>query len=462
VNKQSSPTPARHGQLLRVLGVGFAFAVGIGGTIGLGILRSPAIVAGHAGSPGLALALWLLGGLYALLGAAAYADLATSIPRSGGVYVFAREALGDRGGFTFGWADLFATFSAIAFAALGFTEFSALLLPVLQPWAAPLAAVLVVVFTLGQLLGVRVSSVVQQLATAIKALAFLGLIAGLLLFAPTAPSPATTAPPAATGITGLWPGIAAVIVALQLVLGAYDGWSGSAYFAGEDKSPARNLPRAMLGSVLLVMLVYLLMNVALLRVLPFEVLAASPLPAADAARAWLGEAGAQLITAIAALSLLPLLWVSLMIASRITHAMASDGLLPAALGNVDARGTPVPALLFTSAATLLMIAGAGGVLNVVIGVSALLAIVAYSGGFLSLLVLRRREPQAPRSFASWGFPWTTGIVLAVAVGLALGVVASAPGDSMVAVIVMALTWPIYALTRREHSPPRGAATSESA
>jgi APA family basic amino acid/polyamine antiporter len=96
--KTPAPAPA-HGELLRVLGAGFGLAVVIGGTVGLGILRSPAVVAEHAGSAAMSLMLWGLGGLYALLAAASYADLATSIARSGGVYVYARSAMGNGGGF---------------------------------------------------------------------------------------------------------------------------------------------------------------------------------------------------------------------------------------------------------------------------------------------------------------------------------------------------------------------------
>lgn len=427
--------------LLRALGVGFGLAVVVGGTIGLGILRSPAVVAGHAGSAAWALAFWVLGGLYAVFAAAAYADLATSLSRSGGVYVYAREALGDGAGFLYGWADLLATCSTIAFAGLGFAEFAALLFPALEPWRSALAVLAIVAFVLGQLPGVRVSSGVHQAGAALKALLFLVLVGGLLFLAPAVETEAV----ASAATRSALPTLVGVVLAMQLVLGAYDGWAGGIYFTGEDREPARNPPRAILGGVLVVIVVYLAMNLALLRVLPFEVLVASPLPAADAARTWLGEGGSAFVTLVAAISLLPLLNGTLLVSSRIAHAMACDGLLPAALAKVGVRGTPVPALLAVGAAGIAMVFASGGVLNLVIAMGALFAVFAYTGGFLSLIVLRRRQPALPRPFRAPGHPYSTVLLLLASAGLCVGVVLSAPGDSLLAMVALALAWPLHRL-----------------
>jgi APA family basic amino acid/polyamine antiporter len=412
----------------------------IGGTVGLGILRSPAVVADHAGSPVMTLTLWALGGLYALIAAASYADLATSIARSGGVYVYARRAMGDGGGFLFGWADVFSTCSSSAFAALGFAEFTGLIWPALQPWKTALAVLAIAVFTAVQWHGVRVGSVVEQVGASIKALLFLGVIAGLLWLAPAAPAPAS-------GLDAglVLPGAVALVLAMQLVLGAYDGWAGGIYFTGEDRDPARNPPRAILGGLLLVILIYLLMNLALLRVLPFEDLAASPLPVADAARRWLGEGGATLVTGIAALSLLPLLGGTLMVSSRVAHAMASDGLLPGRLADVNPRGTPAQALLCVAAAALALVFASGGVLNLMLGIGAFFAVFTYVGGFVSLLVLRRRHPELPRPFRAWWYPWSTWLVLLGGLALLAGVVIGAPQESLVGVAVLAIALPAHRL-----------------
>lgn len=395
------------------------------------------------------LMLWTLGGLYALIAAASYADLATSIARSGGVYVYSRRAMGDGGGFLFGWADVFSTCSSSAFAALGFAEFTGLIWPALQPWKTALAVLAIAVFTAVQWRGVRLGSVVEQVGASIKALLFLGVIAGLLWFAPAAP-----APDSGRDVGLVLPGAVAVVLAMQLVLGAYDGWAGGIYFTGEDRDPARNPPRAILGGLLLVILIYLLMNLALLRVLPFEELAASPLPVADAARRWLGEGGATLVTGIAALSLLPLLGGTLMVSSRIAHAMASDGLLPERLADVNPRGTPTPALLCVAAAALALVFASGGVLNLMLGIGAFFAVFTYVGGFVSLLVLRRRHPELPRPFRAWWYPWSTWLVLLGGLALLAGVVTGAPRESGVAVLVLVLALPLRRFLRGA-APPVG-------
>ena len=164
----------------------------------------------------------------------------------------------------------------------------------------------------------------------------------------------------------------------------------------------------------------------------FADLAASPLPVADAARRWLGEDGAALVTLVAALSLLPLLGGTLMVSSRIAHAMACDGLLPARLGDVNPRGTPTGSLAAVSLAALAMVFASGGVLNLMLGVGAFFAVFTYLGGCLSLLVLRQRHPDLPRPFRAWFYPWSTVLVLMGGLALLLGVVAGAPGESLVA------------------------------
>src|SRR5688500_4622688 len=265
--------------LLRILGVAFGVAVVLGSSIGAGILRTPGPVAALAGGGYTAVLLWAAGGLFALLGASALADLATSIPKSGGFYVFARRALGDGFGFTIGCADWFCNCTFVAYGAVTVGEYVAMLVPAASPYVTAVAAVVILLFTALQMLGMRVSSRVQEVTSFIKASVFIVLIAAILLFA----EPVAAGAAASTAVRAV-PTFLGVVLALQLVLGAYDGWQSATYFAGEDRNPARNLPRSLIGGVLIVMAVYVLMNVALVRVLPPETLAGSTLPAADAAQ----------------------------------------------------------------------------------------------------------------------------------------------------------------------------------
>lgn len=422
--------------LLRILGVAFGVAVIIGSTIGAGILRTPGAVVAQTGGAPIAFLIWVVGGVYALLGASALADLATTIPKSGGFYVYATRALGERAGFVVGCADWFSNASFVAYGAITLGEYAALLGATSGQRPGVIA---IVGFTLVQLVGMRVSSRVQEVTSFLKAIAFAVLIATLFIAAPAAAREPSPAPPLAL------PGFVAVILALQLVIGAYDGWQSGMYFAGEDRHPERNLPRAFITGVLLVIAVYLLMNLALMRVLPVAQLAASDLPAADAAAVVFGSRGATLITALSLGSLLPLIFAVLLTSTRILYGMAAAAALPRRLAFVNAGGTPAYALLLSAAAALAFVTT--GTFNRIAGVAAFFAVVSYAGAFVSLLVLRRREPDLPRPFRSWGYPWTTVAVLAGAVIFLGGMVVSAPGESLIALAALAAAYLLHTIAR---------------
>jgi basic amino acid/polyamine antiporter, APA family len=426
--------------LLRILGVAFGLAVVLGTSIGAGILRTPGPVAALAGGGSTAVLLWVAGGLFALLGASALADLATSIPKSGGFYVFARRALGDGFGFTIGNADWFCNCTFVAYGALTVGEYVAMLVPAAAGYITAVAAAVIVLFAALQMLGMRVSSRLQEVTSFIKAIAFIVLIAGILLFAE--PVVASAAPTAVRAM----PTFVGYVLALQLVLGAYDGWQSATYFAGEDRDPERNLPRSLIGGVLVVMTVYVLMNIALVRVLPADTLATSTLPAADAAQRLLGDRAGLVITFLSVLSPFTLVSGVLLCAPRILYAMAADGLVSRRVSFVNAGGTPVVALILSTVASLLMLISPS--FEFIATVGAFFAVASYSGGFIALLVLRAREPELPRPFPSWGHPWTTLLVLIVSLALMGGTIAGAPRESLVAIAALVVAYPVFRLTRQ--------------
>jgi len=428
--------------LLRILGVAFGLAVVIGSSIGAGILRSPGPVMALAQDGSVAVLLWVLGGVFALLGAASLCELATMMPRSGGLYVFARRALGEGFGFTIGCADWFANCSAVAYGAVATAEFSAKLIPPLSSHVTAAAAAVIVSFAALQMLGLRVSSRVQEAVSFVKAAVFFALVAGLLLAGEHVADGAVMAATAPSR-----PYAVALVLAMQFVVTAYDGWQSATYFAGEDRDPTRDLPRALLGGVLIIIGIYVLMNVALLRVLSPDALAASTLPAADAARVLMGGQGETIITALSILSPLTLVSTVLLCAPRILYAMSVDGLALRRAAYVDRRGTPSIALAVSTVAALLMLES-GGSFEAILTVGALFTVLSYTGAFASLLVLRAREPAAARPFRTWGAPWSTFIILITSVGLIVGTVAGAPRESAIAAIVLAAVYPAYRLTRR--------------
>ncbi|HET9211687.1 MAG TPA: APC family permease [Thermoanaerobaculia bacterium] len=401
------------GQLRRLLGLGFGLAVIVGSTIGVGILRTPGLVAGHLPSGGAILVLWLVGGLYTLLGAVCLAELGTMVPQAGGYYAYARRGFGDWVGFGVGWTDWLTYCTVLAYASTGLAEFCGVLVPALAGWVRPIAAGTLLAMVALQWVGLKVSAWFQEWTTAIKFLAFLALIVAAFTMAP-AGSPGLQGLSGAAGLT-----FAGVILALQAVVIAYGGWQSALYFTEEDRDPSRNLPRAMIGGVASVIVVYLLVNLALLAVLPIPDLARSTLPGADAAAAVAGDRGKQVITVLSVLSLLPLLNAILMIGTRILFAMGRDGLLPRRAASVNAGGTPGVATVITTGVALLLIAS--GTFQTLIALASVFLAANYCVCCLALVVLRRREPGAVRPFRAWGYPWSAAVVVAGAVVFLAGV-----------------------------------------
>lgn len=400
------------GRLRRILGISFGLAVTIGGTLGVGILRAPGLVAGQLGDAPTILVAWIAGGLYTLLGALCLAELGTMTPRAGGYFVHARRAFGDRVGFAVGWSDWVTYCAVLGYLSIAMAEFLAELVPPVAALVKPIAIAILVGFVGLQWAGLRVSSRFQEWTTALKCLAFLVLIgAALLGGGSSAPAGPPAEPPA--GMT-----LAGVIAALQAVVITYGGWQSALYFTEEDRDPIRHLPRAMIGGVLLVLVLYALVNLALLAVLPVADLARSTLPAADAAERMVGESGGRIITALCVVSLLPILNAVMMIGTRILFALGRDGLFWSRTQAVNAGGTPGLATLITTGVAVLLIAT--GTFQRLIAMAAFFLAVNYAVCCVALVVLRRREPDAERPLRAWGYPWSAAIVIAGAIAFLAG------------------------------------------
>ena len=198
------------------------------------------------------------------------------LPEAGGYYVYARRAFGDAVGFAVGWTDWITYCAVLGYVSIAIGEFTALLVPSLGGYEKAIAILTLAALVALQLAGLRVSSRFQEITTVVKFAAFLAVVVAAIVFAPGADSADRGGPQA--------PSFGGLIVALQSVVITYGGWQSALYFAEEDRDPNRNLPRAMIGGVGAVIVVYLLVNVALLAVLPVGDLARSTLPAADAAQ----------------------------------------------------------------------------------------------------------------------------------------------------------------------------------
>jgi basic amino acid/polyamine antiporter, APA family len=445
--KTTSPLTHSNGHLLRIVGVGFGIAVSIGGTVGSGILRTPGEIAAQLRSPWLILAVWIFGGVYAFYATVAVSELATMLPREGGWYIYSREAFGEYAGFLVGCCDWMMQIVAISYLAVAFGEFAGSLLPALGSHAKLAAVVCVVVLTLLNWLGLRAGSRAQEISSLIKALALIAFVAACFVLSPKTTALAVS--PVSNSHASL---LVAVVIALQAVIVTYDGWYGAIYFMEEDKDPARNLPRSAIGGVLACIAIFLLVNAALLHVLPMSQLSASQVPAADAATLLFGSHGGQFILIVSLITVVSTINALLMITPRISFAMSRDGLLPQWMTSVNSGGTPARALLAGALVVIALVLS--GSFDALIAIASFLFVTIYISGFIALLWLRVRRPELPRPFKVWGYPWT---VLGVLLVSAAFLVASVIGDlihSLFTLILVAASYPIYLLAVKKKSAPK--------
>ncbi len=425
-------------KLLRILGAGFGIAVIVGAVIGVGILRTPGEVAAHLANRNLILAMWLGGGIYALLAAASVTELGTMLQESGGYFVFSRRAFGDAVGFTVGWTDWIGQTSAIAYASIAFGEFAGALFAPLARHETIIGIALIFFFGTLQWSGIRTSSRLQQATSLIKALAFLSLVAACFF----AGKPAQ----AAHAVTRTEPLFIALILAVQSIILTYDGWYEALYFTEEIHDPVQQLPRSMIGGVALVTVIYVLVNAAIVYVVPMPVLAGSKLPAAEAALRVFGSGGDTLVTALSLISLPPMISAVMLCAPRILFAMSRAGLFPARMSQVSDRGNPDWALAMTIGLATLLVAS--GTFKTLIAVASVIFVVNHCFALTALFVLRRREPNLARPFKAWGYPWISGIVLVTAVAILVGSLLSDPIHSLYAAALIGLSFPVYRVFRQ--------------
>ena len=435
-NQQSS---FQKGTLLRVLGVGFGLAVTIGGTIGMGILRTPGEIATQLPTPTLYLGVWILGGVYALLGTVSVAELGAMIPRSGGWYVFVHRAMGNYPGFVVGWSDWLSTCGTLAVIAIVVGEYTAVLIPGLAGRDKSIALVVVLFFAALQWRGIRWGSFTQNVTSLLKTLIF--VVIAIAAFAFAGKSNAGTPLPAPHGFALF----GALIIALQGVLYTYDGWYGVIYFGEEVRNPKRDVVRSMFGGVLMVIAIYLVVNLAYVYVLPMSRLAGENFAAGAVAKEIFGAYGDKTIRVLAILSLLSTINAYTLTSPRILYAMSCDELFARRATRVNRGGTPTVALLISSVVALLFIFFRS--FEQVLAALAFFFVANYAMAYISLIVLRRREPDLPRPYRAWGYPWTTGIVLLGSIAFLVGAVISDrvnhKRDSLFALAILAVSVPIY-------------------
>ena len=429
-----SGMPTRN--LLRILGLAFGIAMVVGSVVGMGILRAPGTIAGLLLSPRLIYFAWLVGGLYALLAVNTYAELATAVPQAGGPYVYVRRGFGNYLGFVSGWCDFANLTASVAFMGVACSEFLAPLVPPIAGHDSLVAPILILGLAALNSLGLKTASGLQQLITLLKILLLLALV--VAAFAHTGIQPAPV-PPMHTA--ALLPGVGAVIVALQLIFGVYVGYNAACYFSEELTNPGRTLPRSMFGGVLLVIALFLLINAALLRILPPAALSTSTLPAADALAVLYGPVARTAVFFVAACSALAVLHATILVAPRILYGMSRDGLFVQSGTYITRSGVPLVAL-WIAAAIAVVFTQMGNFVFLFALVTVICVFIDLLCA-LSLFVLRRREPHLPRPYRAFGYPWVPGIVVLICTALLIASILANPQPSLIAVSVMAAAVPLF-------------------
>jgi APA family basic amino acid/polyamine antiporter len=451
-----APALRDQGKLLRVLGVWFGIAVAVGNAIAAGIARTPGDIAKVLPNAWLFLGVWVVGGMYALLGASSLAELGASIPRSGGQYNFSRRAIGEYAGFIVGWSDWLSTCGTAAAISIVIVEYSRDLFPVLSRYEMRIAVAIICAFFVLQWRGIRWGSGTQLVTSALKTAAFLFLVAACFALGGRhagESSMSSAAGPMKSVIPSGWPFVIAMILSLQAVVYTIDGWDGVVYVSGEVRDPGRDVPRAIFGSVFSVMGIYLLLNLAVLYVLPMKEIAGSDFALGAAAMRTFGSYGDAIIRSIMIVSMLSSMNANQIFCTRTLYAMSCDGLFFSAASRVNKGGTPVLALFLSTVAGVLFLLT--GTFERVIDMLAFFFVANYALSYVSLFALRKREPQMARPYRAWGYPWTTGIaLLASVVFLAASIVTDLksslatghfwpPSPAVLALGVLALSYPVF-------------------
>jgi APA family basic amino acid/polyamine antiporter len=426
----------------------------VGGIIGSGIFLNPAIVAQRVGSGAMVLLAWALGGAIALAGAFCFAELGRRAPRAGGGYVYLRDALGPLPGFLYGWALLLViSTGAMAAVAVTFARYALALLGQGPELAVPVAVGAIVLLTIVNWFGVAPGAITQNVFTLLKLAALVLLITIGLLSGAGAGGAGTAIAPSEPAFPGAAAAAMAMGAALVPVLFSYGGWQQTNFIAEELVDAERTLPRALVLGTSIVVAVYMLANLAYLRVLGADGLAASSAPAADLLARTAGPAGRVLISAGIAASTFGFLDLVILVSPRVYQAMAADGAFVPALARLHPRWrTPSLALIVQAVwACALALSGTYGQLldYVVFGDWIFFGLCA-----VALIVYRRRSGP-PDRFGVPLWPLTPLLFIAAACYVVVSSVLSNPGNALLGAGLLLLGVPVFLLGRKR----RGGAAS---
>jgi APA family basic amino acid/polyamine antiporter len=434
-------------QLRRTLTLRDLIFIVVGTVIGSGIFLTPGTVLRNAGSGGMALAVWAVGGVLSLLGALTFAELGAAKPESGGLYVYLRDAFGAPLAFLFGWTMFLVIGSgSLATLAAAFPRYVSVFVPLSPTWVKVTSVVMILVVTLLNIRGTRQSADVQGIATALKA-GVLVLLAALLIALSPGGRPAETWWPAQFSLATFVGAVTGMIG----VLWAYEGWQYVSFSAGETVDPQRTFGRGIVVGTLLLIGIYVFANVGYFSALGISGVAASNRVASDAAEAVLGSWAARVLSVVILISIFSASNGMMLTLPRLFYAMSRDRLFFKKLAEVHPRfGTPAAAIVLTAIwASVLVLSGSfEQLLTYVVFMSWLW----FALAALAIFVFRRKEPNTPRPFKTPGYPVTPAVFILAALIIVANTVIAQPVQSLIGLGITLVGIPAYLWWRRGRTP----------
>jgi APA family basic amino acid/polyamine antiporter len=463
----TTPTEKRL-DLVRGLGAWASGAIVVGTMIGTGIFLKPSEMAREGRFVSVVFAAWIVGAILSLFGALSYAELGAMIPEAGGEYAYLRRGFGPVWGFLFGWMhSIVGRPSSASSIAAGLVRFLGFLVPAVATpiftlhvalpgltswvkpydfvftWGQPLAVLWLAIMTGVNYLGVRLGGAVQVFLTAIKIISVV-IVIGIALFAPVSSSAPDPIWPASLN-AGVF---SAFLAALAAALWAYDGWEDLNLVGSEVKDPQRNFPRALVGGVSLVAIIYLLFSAACLKVLPFNAVASSQHIASDVVEHVAGRGAATWITLAMVISAIGSMNSSILSGARVPYAMARDGIFFKIADGIHPKfRTPARALIFQGILASLM--ALTGTFEELTNLFIFAGWIFYGLAVVALFRMRRTEPNLPRPYRCWGYPWVPGIFVAGALALTVNIWIGSPVRCSIGLLLILAGLPFYRGWRKQ-------------
>ena len=462
-------------ELVRGLGAWASMAIVVGTMIGTGIFLKPAEMAREGRSVSIVFAAWIVGAILSLFGALSYAELGAMLPEAGGEYAYLRRGFGPVWGFLFGWMhSMVGRPASLSSIGAGLVRFLSFLLPVIASplftvhiaiprltnwiapydfaftWAQPLAVCWIVFMTGINYLGVRLGGAVQVFLTAIK-ITSVAIVIGVAFFSPAGPAHAPD-PFWPAADQSLFTTLGAFFATLAAALWAYDGWEDLNLVGSEVENPQHNFPRALIGGVAFVALIYFVFSAACLKVLPFATVSASPHIASDVVQHVAGRSAALWITIAMAISALGSMNSSVLSGARVPYAMARDKIFFKIADGIHPKfRTPARALVFQCVLTCLM--ALTGTFEELTNLFIFATWIFYGAAVLALIRLRRTEPNLLRPYRTLGYPWIPAIFVAGAAALTVSEWLQRPARSTIGLLIIAAGLPFYRRWKKLQSPP---------